>query len=490
MKRYQFAVIICVLSTALQAQNVDDVLRYSQTHVIGTARSQGVSGAFGAIGADFSSTQINPAGLALFRRNEIHLSSAILYAQSETNYISNPSKDGRTIFNIPSAGVVLTNVFSEMGKDVTDGLVSVSLGLGLNRTNNFQRNTFFNGINSKNSIADYFVENANGNPFTIFENENQTNSLEEMAWKLYVIDTIAGSATNYRNIFNDGNPNPQYKQTQQVNTRGAMYDYNLSFAANISNMFYIGGGLVLTTVNREYDRIYSETLLSSSNSNKETLRYTENVQTSGNGVSGRLGIIFRPIDLFRVSFSAQTATRLYLRDDYFNSMSVSYMNEGITGPKNFIKYEVITPAKYNAGAMFMLGNYGFISSDIEMIDYSDAFVKSEFDFSDLNNEVTRKLKSVFNIRLGAEFRIAEIYRLRVGGAQFQNPYRNESTDLTINQISLGGGVIVDRFFYDFAILNRFGNQVYTPYTMKNNSSYSAVEKFNDYHFTFSFGYRF
>jgi hypothetical protein len=80
--------------------------------------------------------------------------------------------------------------------------------------------------------------------------------------------------------------------------------------------------------------------------------------------------------------------------------------------------------------------------------------------------------------------------MRFGAAQFQSPYRDESTDVGVRQISGGFGVIVDRFFYDFAIVNRFGNQVFTPYTMKNKMSYSAVEKFNDYHFTFSMGYRF
>lgn len=490
MKRHQFAAIVFTLSTTIQAQNVDDVLRYSQSNIIGTARAQAVGGAFGAVGADFSSTQINPAGLGLYKRNEMHLSSAILYAQSETNYIGKPSNDGRTIFNIPSAGVVLTNVFNEMGKDVSEGLVSLSFGLGLNRINNFQRNTFFNGNNTRNSIADYFAESANGKPFENFNNNVPSNNLEKMAWDLYIIDTVPGSTSTYRNIFNDGNPNPTYKQTQQVNTRGAIYEYNLSVAANINDMLYIGGGLLLTTVSREYERIYTETLLSSSNSNKENLTFKENIQTSGNGVSGRLGIIFRPVDLFRMSLSAQTATRLYLRDDYFNSLSVSYMDEGITGPKDFIKYEVITPARYNAGAMIMLGSFGFLSTDIEMIDYGDAFVKSEFDFSDLNSEVASQLKSVYNIRLGAEFRIADIYRMRFGAAQFQSPYRDESTDVGVRQISGGFGVIVDRFFYDFAIVNRFGNQVFTPYTMKNNMSYSAVEKFNDYHFTFSMGYRF
>ncbi|MBP6699281.1 MAG: aromatic hydrocarbon degradation protein, partial [Flavobacteriales bacterium] len=49
------------------AQNEEDALRISTGQPGGTARSNGMANAFGALGADPVSISINPAGLALYR---------------------------------------------------------------------------------------------------------------------------------------------------------------------------------------------------------------------------------------------------------------------------------------------------------------------------------------------------------------------------------------------------------------------------------------
>ena len=70
MKRL-FLIILSLGTTcfmALQAQTERDVLRYSQTMPLGTARSTGMGGAFSAVGGDFSAGTLNPAGFGLFRR--------------------------------------------------------------------------------------------------------------------------------------------------------------------------------------------------------------------------------------------------------------------------------------------------------------------------------------------------------------------------------------------------------------------------------------
>jgi hypothetical protein len=59
------------LATALTAQSSADVLRYSFLQPGGTARFVGAGGAFGALGAEFGSLSQNPAGIALFRTNEL-----------------------------------------------------------------------------------------------------------------------------------------------------------------------------------------------------------------------------------------------------------------------------------------------------------------------------------------------------------------------------------------------------------------------------------
>ena len=55
----------------VSAQNYKDALRYSTEDLSGTARFKGMSGAFGAIGGDFSAISINPAGSSVFSGAQI-----------------------------------------------------------------------------------------------------------------------------------------------------------------------------------------------------------------------------------------------------------------------------------------------------------------------------------------------------------------------------------------------------------------------------------
>ena len=68
--------------TALSAQNLEDVLRYSTEDLNGSARYQALGGAFGALGGDLSAITNNPAGSSVFALNE---AGGTLSVQSFTN---------------------------------------------------------------------------------------------------------------------------------------------------------------------------------------------------------------------------------------------------------------------------------------------------------------------------------------------------------------------------------------------------------------------
>ena len=74
MKHLFYIVSLCslllVLGSALRAQ---DIQRFSERQIIGTARYVGMGGAMTAIGGDPSAVQDNPAGLGLYRRSEVML---------------------------------------------------------------------------------------------------------------------------------------------------------------------------------------------------------------------------------------------------------------------------------------------------------------------------------------------------------------------------------------------------------------------------------
>ena len=82
-----FAIAIASLAmTSIQAQDITDALRYSQTDLNGTARFRAMSGAFGALGGDFSALTVNPAGSVVFANNQIGLTLSNYNLKNNSNY--------------------------------------------------------------------------------------------------------------------------------------------------------------------------------------------------------------------------------------------------------------------------------------------------------------------------------------------------------------------------------------------------------------------
>ncbi|MCK5442762.1 MAG: UPF0164 family protein, partial [Maribacter sp.] len=77
MKRYLTFIVLLVCAVT-SAQNIHDILRYSSENLQGTARFQGMGGAFGALGGDLSALNANPAGSAVFNNS--------LFTVSGTHY--------------------------------------------------------------------------------------------------------------------------------------------------------------------------------------------------------------------------------------------------------------------------------------------------------------------------------------------------------------------------------------------------------------------
>ena len=71
MKKYIFLLALGFTISEGQSQEISDAMRYAQDNLTGTARYRAMSGAFGALGGDFSSLNVNPAGSAVFSNNQM-----------------------------------------------------------------------------------------------------------------------------------------------------------------------------------------------------------------------------------------------------------------------------------------------------------------------------------------------------------------------------------------------------------------------------------
>ena len=87
MKRYFVLFSLMLLMPFfMNGQDLMDALRFSQIQVQGTARAGAMGNAFGALGGDFTSASINPAGLGLYRSGEFTITPRSSHTNTESSY--------------------------------------------------------------------------------------------------------------------------------------------------------------------------------------------------------------------------------------------------------------------------------------------------------------------------------------------------------------------------------------------------------------------
>ena len=102
MKRTGLVLVLTAMHSWLFSQNADDAVLYSWTPMGGTALSMSMGGATGAIGGDFTSASINPAGLGLYRQSEWGISAGLAVASVKSNYLGSGDADRKVNFTIPT----------------------------------------------------------------------------------------------------------------------------------------------------------------------------------------------------------------------------------------------------------------------------------------------------------------------------------------------------------------------------------------------------
>ena len=76
-----------------QEMTSNDALRYAVENMNGTARFRSMGGAFGAVGGDLSSININPAGSLFFNNNFASASFTSFNTNNKANYFGTRNKN-------------------------------------------------------------------------------------------------------------------------------------------------------------------------------------------------------------------------------------------------------------------------------------------------------------------------------------------------------------------------------------------------------------
>lgn len=150
MKQFLLPALLFLAGFA-HSQTASETLRYSYLQQSGTARYLGAGGAFGALGADFGTLSQNPAGLALFRSDELMITPALKFANTTATLPGNQGWDeSKSNFHLDNAGIVF-NTNPAGGRWTT-----FNVGLGFNRQNNFNQSIFYEGNQGGTILNDFY----------------------------------------------------------------------------------------------------------------------------------------------------------------------------------------------------------------------------------------------------------------------------------------------------------------------------------------------
>ena len=459
-------------------QNAMQSLLFSQHYAGSTARSVGMSGAFGALGGDVSVLSTNPAGLAIYRSSEftftptLNLSTtSAKYENEKPNYANNP----RFIFN--NAGYVYSkSMYNEKG------LQSINFGIAYNRLSDFNRTVNINIPNAKSSLLDEFVFYANdyGNseiPFEINELHDHYERTAFEAWAIY----FGGDNDEYYSFFTDLGYNQPLKR--ETTTRGGIGEYDFSIGFNFNNNLYFGATLGVQSV------FYHETVYHTEEPDFHymySFTFKDENQTEGTGVNFKTGIIWRPVQMLRLGAAVHTPTHLWIRQVYGTSMRTVW-NRIPPPDMNIIdfydfdywetedSYRITTPWRYLFNAASIIGRFGLVGFDVEVVDYSKSKIAPRPDFKGSNDTISKYYTRSVNLKGGAEFRLGPIH-LRGGIAYYGNPYNKSLSQFkgdkniqNAHSLSFSGGIGFRKrdFFmdaaYSFTKHPKMNNQMYLTY---------------------------
>lgn len=474
--------ILCVLAVPLMGQNLQDALRLSSLDHFATARTAGVGGAFGAMGADFGAIGNNPATLGAYRTGELNLSVSGNHTTSDalltgSNTLANEATSKRRL-KIDHAGLVLNS--QPMGSEWT----ATNFAFGFYRTANFDQEIYYDG-QTKGSFTDRFLERANG---------KDLNGLDDFEGGLaFDVGAIYGP-DNQLYYTSDYllHPNNLLDKSQSIRTRGGISEMVFAYGANYKENMMFGVSIGVPFVNYNEDKSYQETAIPGDNSVLQDLQFNESLSVSGVGINFKAGLVGLLGRSIRVGAAIHSPSFYTLQDDYFNEMYYEF-DEG-NGPVSYqdgspngnFRYKFTTPWRFmgSVGILLDMGELkGFVDFDAEYADYS----ASSFNFTaystaigdsenerDQNRNIEIQLRPAVTYRVGGELAYNKV-RARAGYSLRESVFSNDTFGDSSPVLTFGAGFRGRSFYLDAAWVNAKSSYGYTPYELVEHEKEQFVE---------------
>ena len=344
-----------------------DLAQLSQTHVFGTARVMGMGGAFTSLGADLSSMSLNPAGLGMYRRNEISLTPLVPMAKASTAGTASWKGNSKSQFAFANVGVAL-NVFESSRSSLT----SLTLGIGMFRIADFNSRFSFSSVSRYDpdrpdrlmpTIADIFSQQMNNfgvRPDREAEGGGPNGPVPVDAWNPNVWPAIlAYDAYMLGNYGTVKDPiwaverigrNASVLHSMDVVNSGSINEFTISMGGNINNILYIGASIgilslhnkLVVTYQEDYGYFNSDGFGHDGSGNAlaeqlDVMNLYQEMEMNGSGVNFKLGFTARPLTGLRVGVAFHTPTSYSLDYSYRADIFSEIRNTADDNPFNITK---------------------------------------------------------------------------------------------------------------------------------------------------------
>ena len=427
MKKITIFMALGLLSAAsLKAQTVYDAAKISDSDLNGTARFVGMGGAMGALGGDISTMGVNPAGIGLYRSNDVMTSFGLSRYGTESDYYGKKFKKDGTQGSFDNIGFVFASKYGN-----ATALRYINFGFNYHRSKSFYRNMTMEGdmgyagdgvpllqtfqmadmatlapdfnYGSKDAFYDYgWLPSLGWQGGLLYQSEDK-------AYHPYIVD-------------------PAYSKFR-TRERGGIGQYDFNVAFNLNDRVYLGMTVGIYDVDYTKSIAYDEDY-----GNLEGYYLGTDSRIYGTGFDVKFGAIIRPFaeSPFRIGLALHTPTFYRLTSESSALLEADVFNE--PGDKETTRYTVDTydalgnrtmkneyrlrtPWTYNVSLGYTIGSSIALGAEYEYKDYSSikyANRDGDTDAYAFENSSSSFLKGVNTFRVGLEYKVIPQFAFRLG----------------------------------------------------------------------------
>ncbi|OGU74011.1 MAG: hypothetical protein A3H45_15290 [Ignavibacteria bacterium RIFCSPLOWO2_02_FULL_55_14] len=429
----QILLLCALVSSTMQAQFAEDVLRFSQFGLGVGARTLSLGGATTGRGDEYSALFGNPAGLAAIRDYEVSLGFSRNGVSNDVSFLGAKTKSQNNAMSIDNAGVVYP-------VPTTRGSLTFALGFG--RMSNFTSSASFDGFNGRSSIVASSLAPTT-DLYAMSYTDERAFLEANIPFKIWLADTT-GTDGFLVPILTDS-----VQQSATVLEGGGTNHWSFGAGIDIAQDISMGVSLNFVSGTYSYDREFIESdsrdVYHSGYSfpyNFDRFTYTSTIESQLDGFNVLFGLMMRKQGRYKIGMTLRTPTSYEIKETFTNA-GKSLFDDGFSlsaSIANATSYKIQTPYVVSGGLTLYVFDWISVSGDAEYTDWTQmAFETENPDLLQENRYIKRAFRATTNLRGGVEVTFWDLgLVLRGGGAYLPSPYKGDPS--SFDQLYMTGGI--------------------------------------------------